>query len=81
MVFGSGEVLESILHVALDEVLDAGTAHRALRIRNLPATQLLRKMGEPLVQPNVFRGPSTDEHMLIEADHVLKLVNERGRQS
>src|ERR671921_136012 len=80
MIFGSSEVFESILHVALNKIMDTRTTYRALCIRNLPASELLRKMGEPLVQPGVLRRPTPHQHMLIEADHVLELVNEGRRQ-
>ena len=47
--------------------------------RVAPAAQLLGVMGKPFVQPEHLAGAAAHQHMLVEADHVLKFVNERHR--
>ncbi len=59
-----------------------GPAHAVghLRVwgrRVAPSAQLLGIVREPLVQPQHLTCAAPQEHVLIEADHVLELMNER----
>src|SRR5439155_12374941 len=47
---------------------------------NEPATQLLGEVRQPLVEPGVLRRTPTYQHVLVEADHVLELVDEYRRE-
>ena len=44
------------------------------------AAELLGEVGQALVEPGVLGGAAADQHVLIEADHVLELVDEHRRQ-
>ena len=76
VALGSREVLDGVVQVAENEIAEG----RAVSGQKQTRPQLLGVVGQSFVQPEVLAGTAApQQHVLVEADHVLEFVDERRR--